>query len=271
MLGGGSRCWVSLIQRAGASAAKGPFLGSAFPVLRNLHSSNSSNSPLTFAPPPPISRKSFFSPLLSPLASFSSAAFPAKQPPILVDHKHPRALTLEEKEGTEFVPPLPDMFAVVVINKKQHKVVPGDLVMVDRLQVEVGEQLELNHVLLVAGRDWTAVGRPTVPDAMVKAQVQEHLRTRKVIIFKKRRRKNSQRTLGHRSLVTILKIDAIEFNHTEKGLLVSERPVEEQDPIENRQDLDEIDEEEDGEAKDGESESERESDGEHYVKEPSRL
>lgn len=64
----------------------------------------------------------------------------------------------------------------------------------------------LNKVLLLGSKDQTIVGRPTVPDAAVFAVVEEHALDEKVIIFKKKRRKNYRRTTGHRQELTRLRI-----------------------------------------------------------------
>lgn len=70
--------------------------------------------------------------------------------------------------------------------------------MAEKLDFEVGSQIELDEVLLVGTQDYTCVGRPTVSKAKVFATVEEHPYTEKTLIFKKRRRKDSQRHMGYR-------------------------------------------------------------------------
>jgi large subunit ribosomal protein L21 len=90
--------------------------------------------------------------------------------------------------------------------------------MVELLPHEVGTQLELEDVLLVGTEDYTCVGRPAVKRARVLATVEETSQTEKVLIFKKRRRKDSQRHQGHRHWVTVLKIDKILHDITEEDV-----------------------------------------------------
>lgn len=71
---------------------------------------------------------------------------------------------------------------------------------------QVGEMLEVDDVLLVGSRDETLVGRPLVESAKVRLLVEEHTKDKKVIIFKKKRRKGYQRKTGFRRDVTILRV-----------------------------------------------------------------
>ncbi|KAL6040939.1 39S ribosomal protein L21, mitochondrial [Balamuthia mandrillaris] len=112
--------------------------------------------------------------------------------------------------------PLPDSFAVVYIAGKQFKVTKGDVVVLPSpVQAEVSSQIILKKVLLVATKDFTAVGRPLVTRAFVEATVEEQTKTQKVLIFKKKRRKRTQRTKGHRQPVSVLRIGDIRLYQTE--------------------------------------------------------
>ena len=82
--------------------------------------------------------------------------------------------------------------------------------MAEKLDFPVGTQLCLDDVLMVGTADYTTIGRPVVENAKVYVTVEENSQTEKVWIFKKRRRKDSQRHRGHRQWVTILKVDRIE-------------------------------------------------------------
>ena len=84
-----------------------------------------------------------------------------------------------------------------------------DRVMVELLDIDVGTQLELEDVLMVGTQDYTCIGRPAVKKARVLATIEETSQTEKSLIFKKRRRKDSQRHQGHRQWVTVLRIDKI--------------------------------------------------------------
>ncbi|KAF8029959.1 hypothetical protein BT93_E2392 [Corymbia citriodora subsp. variegata] len=102
-------------------------------------------------------------------------------------------------------------FAVVQIGSHQFKVSNGDCIFTERLKFcDINDKLILNKVLLLGSQSQTIVGRPTVPDAAVHAVVEEHALDAKVIIFKKKRRKNYRRTKGHRQELTKLRITDIQ-------------------------------------------------------------
>jgi len=101
----------------------------------------------------------------------------------------------------------PKAFAVVQIGSHQFKVSPNDLIYTEKLKYcDINDKLMLNKVLLLGSKDQTIIGRPTVPKAAVFAVVEEHALDEKVIIFKKKRRKNYRRTTGHRQELTRLRI-----------------------------------------------------------------
>ncbi|CAL0313917.1 unnamed protein product [Lupinus luteus] len=107
--------------------------------------------------------------------------------------------------------PYEPVFAVVQIGSHQFKVSNRDSIFTERLKFcEVNDKLILNKVLLVGSDSQTIVGRPIVPGAAVHAVVEEHALDAKVIIFKKKRRKNYRRTRGHRQELTKLRITNIE-------------------------------------------------------------
>ncbi|XP_058738477.1 large ribosomal subunit protein bL21m-like [Vicia villosa] len=115
-----------------------------------------------------------------------------------------------QKDDQVFKPYEP-AFAVVQIGSHQFKVSNGDSIFTERLKFcEVNDKLILNKVLLLGSASQTIVGRPIVPDAAVHAVVEEHALDAKVIIFKKKRRKNYRRTKGHRQELTKLRITDIE-------------------------------------------------------------
>jgi large subunit ribosomal protein L21 len=101
------------------------------------------------------------------------------------------------------------MFAVVKTGGKQYKVASGDVIKVEKLEAEAGATIALDQVLMVGGEAGVTVGAPTVAGASVAAQVLEQTKGPKVITFKKRRRKNSRRTRGHRQLITVLRVTGI--------------------------------------------------------------
>ena len=101
------------------------------------------------------------------------------------------------------------MYAVVKTGGKQYRVSPGDSIDVEKLPHEVGEQIDLDEVLLVANGSGTQIGRPLVKGATVKATVTRQAKGRKVIIFKIRPSKRYRRRKGHRQHFTRLRIDEI--------------------------------------------------------------
>ena len=100
------------------------------------------------------------------------------------------------------------MFAVIKTGGKQYRVVPQDVLEVDKIEAQPGETIKFEEVLLIGG-DAVTLGAPTVAGASVAAEVVEQGRGPKVIAFKKRRRKNSRRKRGHRQQFTRVRITEI--------------------------------------------------------------
>ncbi|KAG0578997.1 hypothetical protein KC19_4G065000 [Ceratodon purpureus] len=105
------------------------------------------------------------------------------------------------------------------IGSHQFKVSPNDLIYTEKLKYcDINDKLMLNKVLMLGSKDQTIIGRPIVPKAAVFAVVEEHALDEKVIIFKKKRRKNYRRTTGHRQELTRLRILEV------KGINVATAP-----------------------------------------------
>jgi large subunit ribosomal protein L21 len=100
------------------------------------------------------------------------------------------------------------MYAVIRTGGKQYRVAPNDVIEVERLEAEPGSSIELPEVLMVGG-ETPQVGTPLVAGASVAATVLEQGKGPKVIVFKKRRRKNSRRRTGHRQRLTVLRVTGI--------------------------------------------------------------
>lgn len=99
------------------------------------------------------------------------------------------------------------MFAVIRTGGKQYRVAKDDKIVVEKLTGEPGAVVELSDVLMIGGDDnKLTVGTPVIEKAAVFAEVIEHSRTSKILVFKKNRRKNYRRTRGHRQEQTVLKI-----------------------------------------------------------------
>jgi len=102
------------------------------------------------------------------------------------------------------------MYAVIGVGGKQVRVNPGEIVRVETLPVDPGTVVTFEQVLMVGGEKGTMVGTPTLEGVKVLGTVIEHGRAKKVLIFKKKRRKQYRRTNGHRQNFTAVKIDNIE-------------------------------------------------------------
>ncbi|XWN33353.1 MAG: 50S ribosomal protein L21 [Devosia sp.] len=101
------------------------------------------------------------------------------------------------------------MFAVIKTGGKQYKVAPGDELKVETIEGAPGDAVAFDDVLMVGEGESASIGTPTVAGASVKAEIVDQVRGKKVIIFKKRRRKNSRRKNGHRQPLTLVRITDI--------------------------------------------------------------
>lgn len=111
------------------------------------------------------------------------------------------------------------LFAVVEVSGTQYKVTPDDLIVTEKISgLDINDTIRLNRVLLLGSKTETVIGRPYVQDASVTAAVEEQFLDGKVIVFKKRRRKNSRRTNGHRQPLTSLRILSVNMPTTTMDL-----------------------------------------------------
>lgn len=101
------------------------------------------------------------------------------------------------------------MYAVVKSGGKQYRVAAGEKLRIEQIAGDVGSEVVLDQVLMLADGDAVTVGTPLVSGASVKATVLAHGRADKVTIFKLRRRKHYQKRQGHRQNYTEIKIDTI--------------------------------------------------------------
>jgi len=96
------------------------------------------------------------------------------------------------------------MFAVIETGGKQYLVKEGSIIKVEKLEVEEKKEVEINKVICISNN-----GLSYSSNATVKAEVLEQCRGEKIIIFKKKRRKNYRRKTGHRQYITVLRISEI--------------------------------------------------------------
>jgi large subunit ribosomal protein L21 len=102
------------------------------------------------------------------------------------------------------------MHAVIASGGKQYRVMPEQVVRLEKLSGAVGDEIVFDHVLMVIDGDKVNVGAPHVAGAKVKAQVLSHGRERKVRILKFKRRKHHMKQMGHRQYYTEVKITGID-------------------------------------------------------------
>ncbi len=101
------------------------------------------------------------------------------------------------------------MYAIIRTGGKQYQVAQGERLRVERLAGDVGDTIELDDVLLVADGQEIKVGQPVVEGAKVTAQIIEQGKAKKVLVFKKKRRKGYKVMKGHRQQYTALEIKEI--------------------------------------------------------------
>jgi len=102
------------------------------------------------------------------------------------------------------------MFAVIETGGKQYRVEPGMKLKIDKLEAEVGASVTFDKVLLVAEGESLKLGRPYVEGSAVQATLIDQARERKLMVFKKRRRKMYQKRAGHRQYISVVQIQDIQ-------------------------------------------------------------
>ncbi len=101
------------------------------------------------------------------------------------------------------------MYAIIRTGGKQYQVAAGDTLRVEKLQGKVGDTVEIEDVLLVADGESVRIGQPVVDGARVIARIAEQGKAKKIIVYKKKRRKGFQVKKGHRQQYTALTIEEI--------------------------------------------------------------
>jgi large subunit ribosomal protein L21 len=100
-------------------------------------------------------------------------------------------------------------YAVIRTGGKQYRVTSGELLRIESLKGDVGSQVEFSDVLLTSNEGTVQVGTPLVAGASVSAQIVEHGKERKIIVFKKKRRQGYRRKRGHRQHFTAVLVQNI--------------------------------------------------------------
>jgi large subunit ribosomal protein L21 len=108
-------------------------------------------------------------------------------------------------------------YAVIRTGGKQYRVAPGDVISVEKIEGEPGTELTLGDVLMTASGGVLQIGAPRVEGAQVTAQVVAQGKAKKILVYKKKRRKNYRRLRGHRQQLTTLRVIGIETGAESHG------------------------------------------------------
>jgi len=103
------------------------------------------------------------------------------------------------------------MYAVVKTGGKQYRVQEGQTVRIEKIDGEVGQSIQLGDVLMCSDDENVSIGRPTLDNVTVNARIVAQGKSRKIIVFKYKRRKRYRRKQGHRQPFTAITIDSIEM------------------------------------------------------------
>lgn len=101
-------------------------------------------------------------------------------------------------------------YAIVDFGGKQYRAIEGSTIEVDKMDVEIGQQVPLGSVLMLVDGETIAVGAPVVDGATVNATVVEHVKGPKIVVFRYRPKKRYRVKTGHRQQYTRLQINTIE-------------------------------------------------------------
>jgi large subunit ribosomal protein L21 len=108
-------------------------------------------------------------------------------------------------------------YAVIRTGGKQYRVAPGDVINVEKIEGQPGTDFAFNDVLMAASGGVLQIGAPCVNGARVTAQVVEQGKAKKILVFKKKRRKNYRRRQGHRQSLTTVRVTGIETGADSHG------------------------------------------------------
>jgi large subunit ribosomal protein L21 len=110
--------------------------------------------------------------------------------------------------GESFAGRCKNMYAIIECGGKQYRVTEGDLIRVEKLDAEVGSTVAIDKVLMLGG-DRTEIGAPYVSGAEVVCKVMNHDKSKKILVFHYKAKKNVRKRYGHRQPYTSLLIDDI--------------------------------------------------------------
>lgn len=105
------------------------------------------------------------------------------------------------------------MIAIFKSGGKQYSVQPGQVLKIEKIKGKKGDNCTFNDILAISDNSNHSIGEPLVKNASVKAKILDQIRDKKILVFKKRRRKNSRSTQGHRQYLTVLRIESISLDN----------------------------------------------------------
>ena len=117
------------------------------------------------------------------------------------------------------------MYAIIETGGKQYKVEQGDVIYIEKLNNEAGSTIEFDRILAVAG-DTMTVGNPIVSGAKVSGTILDHGKSKKVVVFKYKAKKNERKKQGHRQPYTKVKIEKISQRASSKKAATAEEAAE---------------------------------------------
>ncbi len=123
-------------------------------------------------------------------------------------------------------------FAIINTGGKQYKVSANDKLRVEKLPLKMGDTIEFKDILLVNNNNETDLGTPYVDGAKVEAKVVKQTKNKTILVFKKRRRKNSKRKKGHRQKISVIEITKI---FGKNGKLLSEAKIQDKPKTEKKE------------------------------------
>ena len=116
-------------------------------------------------------------------------------------------------------------FAIIQTGGKQYKVSASEIIKIERLNSEEGKTVEFKNVLFLNDNKTTEIGNPNIEGAKVEATILKNIKNKTIIVFKKRRRKNSRKKYGHRQPISLIRITKI---FSKNGELISQAGQQEQ-------------------------------------------
>ncbi len=102
------------------------------------------------------------------------------------------------------------MYAVIKTGGKQYRVSPGEEVKLEKLPGEIGDPIAFDKVMIVSDGENVQIGKPYLENTSVSGRLTRHGKSRKIIVFKYKRRKNYRKKTGHRQQFSMVKIENIE-------------------------------------------------------------